>query len=83
MGTAVSFSILKSSSPLRDLKEVKAPTDIFSHPLLQHQLEFPSLEEKIAVLSHPLRNFPWEEINREPDFGETYGDFYHPQSCLK
>lgn len=44
----------------------------------------PSFEEKMVVLSHPLRNSMWEEINREIEFSKTYGDFfYHPQSCLK
>lgn len=43
----------------------------------------PSSEKKIGVLPHHIRNFLWEEINKEADFNGTYGDFYHSQSGLK
>lgn len=43
----------------------------------------PSYEKKTVILSHPLRNFLWEEMNKEADFSGIYGDLYHLQSCLK
>lgn len=46
VGIAVLFSILKSSLPLRVPREVRGPTDIFSHPLLQHQIELRVLKRR-------------------------------------
>lgn len=45
-GITVLFSILKSSLPPRDPREVKAPTDIVSYPLLQNQTELQVLKRR-------------------------------------